>query len=164
MRIRGTCRTLVVSMGLILVGAGPAGAAECLPGRGSGPEVCDDFFTPTQADTGIPSGFVALMCLGFLVGIAITIYKVSMARDMARKSGMDADQATAMTLLTDDGLEATYLASSLRGQPMASADPSAPTSERTPKERLDQLRELLADGTITQAEFDQRRSAILDSI
>jgi hypothetical protein len=100
------------------------------------------------------------MVLVGLVGLAITIYKVAMARDLARRSGMDENQATAMTLLEDDGLEATYLASNLRPQ----TQPSGTTPARSVTERLAELDALKAAGTVTQAEYDERRAAILGSL
>jgi hypothetical protein len=105
--------------------------------------------------------FGVIFVLVIVVGIGITIYKVTMARDLARKSGMDEDQATAMTLLTDDGLEATYLASNLR--PPGASTPAS-TSARPVSERLAELESLHDQGLVTQAEYDERRAAILGSL
>jgi hypothetical protein len=81
---------------------------------------------------------------------------------MARRSGMDPDEATAMTLLTDDGFEATYLASNLRGESPA----PAPASGAPPAAagRLQELQGLLDRGLITEAEYAGRRQAIIDAI
>jgi hypothetical protein len=78
---------------------------------------------------------------------------------------MDAGLATRMTLLTDDGLEATYLASSLRPAVTPATRPTpaaAPT--RDVATRLAELTGLLDQGVVTQAEYDARRQAIIDSV
>jgi hypothetical protein len=72
---------------------------------------------------------------------------------------MDPDVATGMTLLDDNGLTATYLASSLR-QPQH-AEPAVPLSATS---RLGELKRLLDGGLVTQAEYDERRKAIIDSV
>jgi hypothetical protein len=113
-----------------------------------------------EQDEGIPDGFVVLIVLGVIAGGAVTVYMVFLARAMARRSGMDPDQATAMTLLTDDGLEATYLASNLRPQPSA----PAPDASRTVSQRLAELESLQEQGLVTRTEYDARRAAILDSL
>jgi hypothetical protein len=114
--------------------------------------------------TGPPGWFVALFVLTLIAGVGITIYKVTMARDLARKSGMDPNQATAITLLEDDGLEATYLASNLRS-PAGGAIPEPPVGGgRSVSERLAELSNLRDQGLVTQAEYDARRAAILDSL
>ncbi len=46
----------------------------------------------------------------------------------------------------------------------ASSGDSPSQKERTPEERLSQLKELLDKGAITQEEYDEKREAILDSI
>lgn len=95
-----------------------------------------------------------------LIGIATTAWKVSTARRLAESSGMDQGIATQMALLTDDGLESTYLAANLRGaKPADAAARPAPA-----RERLAELKGLLDDGLITQAEHDERRRAILDAV
>lgn len=116
---------------------------------------------------GIPGGFVFLFFLVAAIGVGITIWKVATAQKLARQSGMDPGLATQMTLLSDDGLGATYLASSLR-QPTAPTDPAAPTSGTGAgsgaEARLAELRGLLDKGLVTQAEYDERRTAIIDSV
>jgi hypothetical protein len=126
------------------------------------PEPCDDGGFGTGH--GAMDGFVVLFVLVAVVGVGITIYKVAMARDMACKSGMDAGQATAMTLLTDDGLEATYLASNLRPTAAAPAPAPEPAPARSVSDRLAELDGLLKQGQVTQAEYDERRAKILDSL
>jgi hypothetical protein len=160
--MRRVVATLILGWLLALASAAPSVAAGqlCTDENGQRIPNCTvegpDFGTST--DTGIPSGFVAIMVLVAIAGVVVTIYKVTMARDMARKSGMDPNQATAMTLLEDDGLEATYLASNLRPQSQP------PPAGRTVSERLAELEALLTEGRVTQAEYDERRAAILASL
>lgn len=119
------------------------------------------------AGDGIPGAFVAFFLLAVVLGIAGTIWKVSTARRMATQSGMNPDDAAVMTMLTDDGFEATYLAANLRQpQPPAPASPAGPaTGPAAPAaERLRELDRLLTEGLITQAERDERRRAIIDGI
>lgn len=114
---------------------------------------------------GVPDAFAAFFLLALVGGIAVTVWKVSTARRMAREAGLDEGDATTMTLMSDDGFEAAYLASSLRGRPApepASApvpEPGAPVAER-----LRALRGLLDEGLITQDEHDTRRRAIIDGV
>jgi hypothetical protein len=119
---------------------------------------------PTTGGGG-SGGFAVLFVLVVAAGIAITVWKVSTARSLARRSGMDPDVATGMTLLTDDGFEATYLAANLRQPPPApAAPPTQPTSTRTTAERLAELAQLREQGLVTQAEHDARRQAIIDEV
>jgi Short C-terminal domain len=99
-----------------------------------------------------------------LLGIAVTVWKVSTARKLATRSGMDPGLATQMTLLTDNGLDATYLAASLR-QPSPSVNAlAAPAPVRDASTRLAELKGLLDRGVVTQAEYDAQRQAIIDSV
>ena len=108
-----------------------------------------------------------------VLAICGTVFKVAMARDMARRSGMDPDDAAMITLFDDDGLSATYLASNLRTPPPSQPSPAGPAGSVRPKQptahavaagRIQQLKGLLDDGVITQAEYAERRKAIIDSI
>jgi hypothetical protein len=111
----------------------------------------------------MPADFGAIFVLFIVLAIGMTVVKVSMARSMARRSGLSEGEATAITLLDEEGLSATYLASNLR--PQAPAAPSVvPGAPRLVADRLDELKGLLEAGHITQAEHDARRQAILDSI
>lgn len=112
-------------------------------------------------------GFAALFVLMLVAGIGITVWKVSTARRMASDSGMDPDDATAMTLLSDDGFEATYLASSLRGRvapPQDAPDTTPVTAPPSVAERLRELASLRDQGLITPEEHDVRRARIIDSV
>ena len=105
-----------------------------------------------------------IFVLFIAIAIGIMIFKISMARGMAEKSGMDPDDATLMTLLDDNGLSATCLASNLRPETTDSPPPKARTAHADAATRLEELKGLLADGLITQAEYDERRKAIIAAI
>ncbi|MBI2244255.1 MAG: hypothetical protein HYU55_10060 [Nocardioides sp.] len=117
---------------------------------------------------GIGGAMVALFVIGLVVSGLVLAWKISTARKMARAAGMNEDDATIMTVLTDDGFEATYLAANLR-QPPAQPGAQPPTQPPTPAvppagERLRELDRLLEEGLITQAERDERRRAVIDGI
>ena len=139
----------------------PVAFAQFDPSDGS-PQDCVDFGCDGDSDGGIPDGFVAFGVLVLIVGIGLTIYRVSMARQMARDAGMDPDQATAVTLLGDDGLDATYIATSLRPKQAPAPPPTPPTEDAG--ERLRELVKLRDEGLVTPAEYDKRRQAIIDSV
>jgi hypothetical protein len=122
----------------------------------------DDIFDQPDVGSGIPGGFLALMVLAAVGGLAFTVWKVGMARDMASEAGMDPNRATAVTLLSDDGLDATYIASSLRRN--AQAVPPPTPAPRTTAERLRDLQQLRDDGLVTADEYEARRRSILDSV
>lgn len=112
--------------------------------------------------TGAGGGFAALFVIALILGVAFTIWKVSTARRMARDSGMSTGDATAMALLTDDGFEATYLASNLRGQ---TAAPAPATPSRGPAaDRLAELQTLRERGLVTDEEYATARQKILDDL
>lgn len=118
---------------------------------------------------GSGGAFAALFVLVLLAGLAGTVWKVATARRMARDAGMSESDATAMTLLTDDGFEATYMASSLRAPagpvgPVGDAPPTARASSGSASERLVELRNLLDQGLVTQEEHDAARRRILDGL
>ncbi|MBD8607872.1 hypothetical protein IFT73_13500 [Aeromicrobium sp. CFBP 8757] len=112
-------------------------------------------------------GFGALFAVFFvlvvLIGVVGTVWKVSTARRLATASGMDPKIAGQMALLTDDGLESTYLASSLRGA-APTPGPTPPAVPASARERLAELKGLLDDGLITRAEHDERRRAVIDAL
>ena len=134
---------------------------------------------PVDPDTpgdGIPGVFIFLFVVFLIAGVAVTIWRVSTARTLARQSGMDPGQATQMALLSDDGLDATYLAASLRQRPSRPVAPtsgspsgSVPTTDGhspvgSPSDRLTELKHLLDQGLVTQSEYDERRRAIIDGV
>lgn len=115
-------------------------------------------------------GFAALFVLALLVGGGVMVWRVSLARNLARQSGMSTGQATAVTLLGDEGLEATYLAANLRG-PAAPAPQVGPAPQvapalaaRTTSDRLRELQQLRTDGLVTETEYQARRQVIVDSL
>ena len=77
-----------------------------------------------EPGSGIPGWFVAWGVFVVVVGVGVTIWRVSTAQKLAKRSGMDPGLATQMTLLSDDGLDATYLAASLRGQVTHPTEPA----------------------------------------
>jgi hypothetical protein len=113
-------------------------------------------------DPGIPGWFVAFGALVVALGVAGTIWRMSLARQMAEEAGLDPDRAATMTLMSEDGLDATYLASSLRGD--ARTAPSPPPGPRSAQERLRELQQLRDEGLVTAEEYESRRTAIVDSI
>ena len=114
---------------------------------------------------GIPGWFIAIFVLIVLLGIVSTAWRISVTRRMARDAGLDPDTATAVTMLSRDGIDATYLASTLaaRSTQQPPAQPQ-PEPARSVEERLMELQGLHARGLITQAEYDSRRQEILGSI
>jgi hypothetical protein len=133
--------------------------------NGDGTTTCtehaDMMGDPGFGDSGIPGFFVFAFVMVLLLGIGTTVWRVSTARRMARDAGMNVDDATAVTLMDDNGLSATYLASNLRHGAPPAAD-GAPS--RTTAQRLAELQQLLAQGLVTQAEHDERRQRILDEL
>ncbi len=78
---------------------------------------------------------------------------------------MSQGDATAMALLTDDGLESTYLASNLRGQTVPqAAEPSAAPARASASERLAELQQLRDQGLVTDDEYAAARQKILDDL
>jgi hypothetical protein len=125
----------------------------------------DGTFVAPDPGGGIPGWFVGLFVLMVLIGIGTTIWRVTTAQKLAQKSGMDPGLATQMTLLSKDGLDATYLAASLRGDQHPAGPADAETSSPpAPAARLEDLKGLLDRGLVTQAEYDARRQAIIDSV
>jgi hypothetical protein len=116
---------------------------------------------------GIPAGFVVLFILLAIGGIGVTIWRVSMARGIARQAGLSPGQATAVTLLGNDGLDAAYLAASLHNEPRnhpAPVAPVAPSAAAMAQQRLEDLSKLKLQGLITAAEYDTQRAQIIGSV
>ena len=133
------------------------------------PTITVDPFVPELGmpeQPGFPGGgaFAGLFMLVLLLGVGMTIWRVSTARRMAREAGMNESDATRMSLLTDNGLEATYVASSIRQAPTPAAAVELAGAGADPADRLRALRSLLEQGLVTQAEYDARRQAILDEV
>ena len=117
--------------------------------------------------TGVPGSFGAMFVLVLLVGVAMCAWRISLARRVARSTGLDPDQATELAILGEHGLEAGYLAGQLRRTPAtpAPAEPAGTTTApRSVESRLRELDQLRAQGLVTPEEHDARRRAILDSL
>src|SRR5690349_367434 len=86
------------------------------PEGGNGTAECpyiDD--TLPDGDGGSGGDLVAgFIIVALLVGGGTTLYKVTAAKDMARRAGLNEHDAAVATVLSEDGLAATYVASSLR--------------------------------------------------
>jgi hypothetical protein len=122
----------------------------------------DNFDGTDDPGMGIPGWFIAIAVLFVLIGVVTTIYRVSTARSIATKAGLDPDDATRVALLDDDALSATYLASSLHAKKSESTPAAEPG--RSTAERLQELQALKDQGLVTEAEYTERRAAILGSV
>ncbi|MEN8704593.1 hypothetical protein BKA08_003072 [Nocardioides marinisabuli] len=111
---------------------------------------------------GFEGVFVLFFVVALVAGVAGTVWKVSTARRMARESGMSERDATAMSLLSDDGFEATYLASNLRGRPTTPIP--AATPGRSTADRLRELDKLRAEGLVSDEEHETARRSILEEL
>jgi hypothetical protein len=102
----------------------------------------------------------AAVAIGFVVlaaGLGVSWYRVTVARRSAREAGLDPNAATRRALTGKDVPEPEPAPSSARPLP-----DDALTGDVA--ERLVRLRSLLDQGLLTQAEYDERRRAIIDSI
>lgn len=125
-----------------------------------GTTYAEEDFPLDPPSPGPPGWFVALFVLAIILGIGTTVWRVSAARSMARRSGMDEGEAAAMSLLTDNGLEATYVASQLRD----GVRPPADDSPRGAAARLAELQSLRDQGLVTPDEYAARRAEIIGEI
>jgi hypothetical protein len=169
---------------LLLAGAGPSyagGFQDCLNkaiDHNGEPPTCtkvNGVWVASWPDSGGAGGgggafaaIAAIAVIALLAGIAVMVWKVSTARRLATQAGLDPGLATQVALLTDNGLDATYVASSLR-QPGPTTPPPTqvapvPAPAKEPAMRLAELKNLLDQGVVTQTEYDARRQAIIDSI
>jgi len=112
---------------------------------------------------GIPGWFVALIILGVMISIGTFVWRISAARKMASDAGLDPDKATTAALLGRDGLDATYIASTLARRPQAQTPPAAQTPKTT-EQRLQELQALKDKGLVTDDEYTTQRAQILGSI
>lgn len=112
---------------------------------------------------GIPGWFVALFVLFAIAAVGSIVWRISVARKIASDAGLDPKQATAVTLLSNDGVSAAYLASALASR---SGNQSVHPSDRpkTAEERLRELQNLKDRGLISKDEYEAQRQAILGSI
>ena len=177
----------VVATGALLLGTAPAYAdatppppVECSdPGftcdydgtqwNVDSPATTTDPLDPNPIDRG-PNvgGLIVLFMVIALVGGGVTwAWRISTARRIARDAGLDPDLAATTTILSDDGLAATYLAANLRSQRDPMDEPPVQHVEppiRSAEDRLAELTGLHERGIITDDEYARRRTAILDSV
>ncbi|WP_107765394.1 SHOCT domain-containing protein [Nocardioides terrigena] len=122
----------------------------------------ENFPADLMLPAGVPDLFLLFFFLVLVTGVAGVVWRIQAARSMARRAGLDEGEAVRMALTSEDGLTATYLASSLRG-PSAGA-PGHDHVVRDTATRLRELDRLLSEGLITQDEHTSRRAGILDEV
>jgi hypothetical protein len=110
---------------------------------------------------GIPGWFIALFIVAALVGIGTWLWRISLARQIAQDAGLDPNRAAAVTMLSKDGVDATYLASTLASRPHSPPPGQRP---KIAEERLKELQALKDKGLVTHDEYEARRQKILGSI
>ena len=121
-------------------------------------------------DPGIPGWFIGVVVLMVLIGVGTWLYRISVARDMAERAGLDPDQAARVAMFGKDGIDATYVASALaqRSAPAPPPPPAPPSQPAQPaksaEERLRELQSLRDGGLISEDEFQSQRLKILGSI
>jgi len=122
----------------------------------------------SDPSSGIPGWFVALFILFGILAVATFFWRISTARKIAERAGLDPDTATAVTLLSDGGMAATYVASTIASQARKPARPTEPPKLSEPpksvEQRLQELEALRDKGVITPEEYDTQRQKILGSI
>lgn len=170
-----------VLVGWLLLGA-PASAATCSdvpPEDVPFPATCidgewvgtdDGFGFGDEFDEEFQDGereVKTLAIIGFAVvltlGIGGAIWRVNAARGMARRAGMNEDDAANVALLGGNGLEAAYLASAFRpGQDpgQAAGEAGAPDTAT----RLAELQRLRDQGLITYDEYEAQRRTVIEDI
>ena len=135
----------------------------------STPATADDTIAPTSfpADQpGVPGGggVAALVIIGILVSVGLTIWKFSAIRDMGVRRGMSRRDASTAAFFSDDSV--------MLGMVLKDEEPHAqPLSGRhdearspTLEERLAKLERLRVAGSITDEEAAARRAEIIDEI
>ena len=157
-------RRLVVGLVAALAVSLPVAAAADPINPGSGD--CTDtdssgcIYDPVSDDSDPASIIIPFALLAIAVGVGTTWYKISIAKDIARRAGLDERDAAAAAFLSNDGVAATYVAASLKGGNATALTPTPKTAEQ----RLAELQRLLDKKLITQGEYDSRRTAILDDV
>jgi hypothetical protein len=105
------------------------------------------------SDQGTPAifgVFVFIFIVVFVVAVATSIFKFSKTRQMALEKGASENEATAVALSGDLGTAAAYVKQSAPARPAT--------------ERVREVRELQAQGLITEAQADARVAEILRTI
>lgn len=103
----------------------------------------------------------AFIVLALLIGIAVTVAIVVFMRRQARNAGLDPNTATAVTLLTNPGVSAIYLASNLQPNRVETApeeDPqqAAPADKDHPSMSVADRLDLLGAATGIRSDIGQR--------
>ena len=118
---------------------------------------------PPDQGPGIPGWFIAIFVVIVLVGIGSFIWRLSLARKIAEDAGLDPSTATAVTMLSKDGIDAAYLASTLAARSRPETSPPA-QRPKSAEQRLQELQALKDKGLVTQDEYDAQRQKILGSL
>jgi hypothetical protein len=82
---------------------------------------------------------------------------------MAQDAGLDPNTATKVALLSENGIDATYLASTLASHSRVQPPPVQPPP-KSAEERLQELQGLRDRGLVTPDEYEAQRKQILNSI
>lgn len=117
--------------------------------------------TPDQGP-GIPGWFIALFILVAIIGVGTFFWRIVVARKIAEDAGLDPNKAARVAMLSQDGVDATYLASTLASQRRQSPQPTRPP--KTTEERLHELQALRDKALITAEEYETQRQKILGAI
>jgi competence protein ComGC len=94
--------------------------------------------------------FVFMFIVVFIVSVTTAIFKFSKTRQMALEKGASENEATAVALSGDIGTAAAYV--------------KKPAAPRPAAERVREVRDLQAQGLITEAQAEARVAEILRSI
>jgi hypothetical protein len=112
---------------------------------------------------GIPGWFIAIAVLMVIVGIGSFIWRISVARKLAEDAGLDPNTATSVAMLSKDGVDAAYLASTLASRSRAQP-PHTTQAAKTAEQRLQELHALRDKGLVSNDEYEAQRQKILGSI
>jgi membrane protease subunit (stomatin/prohibitin family) len=108
--------------------------------------------------------FIGLIVIALVLGLIVLAWRVSLARRLAADAGLSKGAATALTVMGNPGLDATFIASSLRAQQAAAAPAESQGASAGVAGRLNQLEALRDQGLLSESEYQARRAKILDSI
>lgn len=177
MRVRAT---LVGALALVVVGLPGAWAAAGQPRTAAATGCTNDnvgsLDCPYGSDeNGAPTGFYGadeqfppdwFYFFGFVVvagGITATVMRVRTASRLAERAGLDPGDAAWTSLLSENGLPATYAIANLPGRG-AAPEVVATAAPRTVERRLAEVKRLHDKGLISPEEYETRRTRILDEV